>query len=279
MKKLLGLVLIICLLAGEACATIMEPRGVDLAFKLSTGIEAREAVVLCRSLSGHLDHDSTSRKMKTLSAGNTFLTSENIDGWQNCFYEEGKDPIWVRDFYLAIDPAWYITDGQTAVYAYDDLEAPRVALLGRNEELPVLLETEEWCVVGLRGAAGWIRKTSKDRYHESWFDPESLYAITRAELSWPAGYSAVEDPHVLAQLSSLLTDVRDMGNAVSGCPFGVYLTLTTEDEQRVVIELASDSCAIYRAGGRDYRYGNSAHISNAQLYALFPEYASHHGQN
>ncbi len=279
MKKLICMALALILLSGSACATIMEPKGVDLAFKLSTGIEAREAVVLCRSLSGHLDHDSTSRKMKTLSAGNTFLTSENINGWQNCFYAEGKDPIWVRDFYLAIDPAWYITDGQTAVYAYDDLEAPRVALLGRNEELPILLETEEWCVVGLRGAAGWIRKTSKDRYHQSWFDPENLHAITRAELSWPAGYSAVEDPYVLAQLSSLLTDVRDLGESVSGCPFGVYLTLTTEDEQRIVIELASDSCAIYRAGGRDYRFGNSTHISNTALYSLFPEYTPHHGQN
>lgn len=279
MKKLFCMLLILTLLAGHACATIMEPKGVNLAFKLFTGVEAREAVVLCRSLSGHLDHDSGSRKMKTLSAGYTFLTSENIDGWQNCFYEEGKDPIWVRDFYLAMDPAWYITDGQTAVYAYDGLEAPRVALLTQNEELPILLETEEWCAVGLRGAAGWIRKTSKDRYHKSWFDPESLYAITRAELSWPAGYSAVEDPYALARLSGLLTDVRDMGKSVSGCPFDVYLTLTMEDDQRAVIELASDGCAIYRAGGHDYRYGNSTHISNAQLYDLFPEYTSHHGQN
>lgn len=279
MKKLFCMFLGLMLLAGNACATIMEPKGVDLAFKLSTGIEAREAVVLCRSLSAHLDHDATSRKMKTLSAGYTFLTSESVGEWQNCFYEEGKDPIWVRDYYLANDPAWYITDGQTAVYAYDDLEAPRVALLGRNEELPILLETEEWCVVGLRGASGWIRKTSKDRYRKSWFDPDSLHAIIRAELNWPAGYSAVEDPYILSQLSGLLTDVRDLGESVSGCPFGVYLTLTTEDEQRIVIELASDSCAIYRAGGRDYRFGNSTHISNTQLYSLFPEYTPHHGQN
>ena len=37
-----------------------------------------------------------------------------------------------------------------------------------------------------------------------------------------------------------------------------------------------DSCAIYRVDGRDYRYGNSIHADNSQLFSLFPEYIPQH---
>lgn len=271
MKKLLVLILIICLLSSSACATIMEPKGVSLEFKLFSGIEAKRAVVLCRSLSVRNDRYDNARKVKTLSAGDTFLTWESWDGWCNCYYSDGAETAWVRNCYVVEDPAYYITDEQTAVYAYGDTTAPCVALLGRNEEMPIILETDEWCVVSLRGAAGWIRKTPKDTAHCFWFKPESLQKITRAELNWPDGYADVTEPAVLTELSALLTDVRDMGGPVAGCPFGVYLTLTTEDNERIVMELATDSCAIYRVDGRDYRYGNSVHASNAQLFALFPD--------
>ena len=273
MKKWISLLLAALLFTGSAGAVILEPKGVNLEFKLFAGVEAREAVVLCRSLSGHEEADAASRKIKTLSAGNTFLTWEREPGWQNCYYAEGEDPVWVRDYYVIEDPAYYVTDGQTAVYAYESLNAPRVALLGRNEELPILLETEDWCVVSLRGAAGWIRKTAKDREHQRRFEPEMLQSLIGAELTWGEGYAELTDPDMLAQLSDMLTDSRNMGHAVSGCPFGVYLTLTTEDEERITMELASDGCSIYRINGRDYRYGYSHHVSNQQLFALFPGYA------
>lgn len=272
MKKLFGLILAVCLLCGNACATILEPKGVDLAFKLSSGVEAVESVVLCRSLSAHLDYDATSRKMKTLSMGDTFLTWSTEGEWQNCYYAEGKDPVWVRSYYVVDDPSYYLTDGQTPVYAYDDLNAPRVALLGRNEELPIIMETDRWCVVSLRGASGWIRKTSKDQIPQSRFDTDCLYSIVQAELNWHGGYSVITDAHVLAQLSALLTNSHSMGGTTSGCPFGRYLTLTLEDGEQVILELASDSCGIFRVYGRDYRYGLSSHSPNQQLLNLFPDH-------
>lgn len=272
MKKLFGLILAICMLAGNACATILEPKGVDLAFKLFSGIEAREAVVLCRSLSALADHAGNAKKVKSLSVGDTFLTWESWNEWQNCYYSDGKDPAWVRDYYVLTDPAYYVTDGQTAVYAYGDTTAPRVALLGRNEELPIILETEDWCVVGLRGAAGWIRKTSKDNVHQSRFQPDSLYNLKSAELIWAGDSITVSDPHVLARLSALLTDVNSMGRSIAGCPFDNYLRLTLETDEELVLALASDSCAIFRANGKDYRYGNTQHISSQTLYSLFPGY-------
>jgi len=272
MKKLFGLILVICMLAGEACATIMEARGVDLEFKLNTGIEAKRAVVLCRSLSARADRKDNAKKVKTLSAGDTFLTWESWDGWCNCHYSDDKDAAWVRSYYVVEDPAYYITDGQTAVYAYGDTMAPRVALLGRGEEMPIILETDEWCVVSLRGAAGWIRKTPKDTAHRFWFQPESLKMLRSAKLTWNGGTETVTDPHALAQISALLTDVRDMGGPIAGCVGNIYLTLEPEEGECITMALAIDSCAIYRVDGRDYRYANSTHGDNTQLFGLFSGY-------
>lgn len=272
MKKLLSLLVILVMIAGSASASIMEPKGIDLSFKLFSGIEAKRAVVLCRSLSAHTDSNASSRKATTLSVGNTFLTWESQGEWINCYYSDGRDAAWVRNYYVIEDPAYYVTDGQTAVYAYADTTAPRVALLGRNEELPIIMETDQWCVVSLRGASGWIRKTSKDMVRRSWFKPESLQNITAAELTWQSGHTQLKDPTLLAQLSALLSDTYEMGRAVAGCPFGTYLTLTLEDDEKVVVELASDSCGIYRIYGRDYRYGSSTHAGSRQLLSLFPGY-------
>lgn len=274
MKKLLLMILSLTMLCSHACATIIEPRGVDLEFKLSTGIEARRAVVLCRTLSARTDRKDNAKKLKTYTAGETFLTWESWDGWMNCYYSEGKDPAWVRNWYVVLDPAYYITDEQTAVYAYGDTTAPRVALLAKNEELPIIKETDEWCVVSLRGAAGWIKKTPKDTAHRFWFQPNMLQHIKRAELQWTNGLSVLTDRKSLAQLSALLTDARDMGAPIAGCVADVYLTLVTDADEKIVLELANDSCAIYRVEGRDYRYANSTHADNSQLYALFPEYTA-----
>ena len=274
MKKRLCIVLAALLLAGNAQATILEPRGVDMEFKLFTGIEAKRAVVLCRTLSARTDRRDNAKKVKTLTAGDTFLTWESWDGWMNCYYSDGADTAWVRSYYVVEDPAYYITDEQTPVYAYGDTMAPRVALLAKNEELPIIQETDEWCVVSLRGAAGWIRKTPKDTAHRFWFQPEKLQHLKRAELQWENGNEELTDAASLAKLSALLTDARDMGAPIAGCVNGVYLTVVTQEDERIVLELASDSCAIYRVDGRDYRYSNSTHADNSQLFALFPSYTA-----
>jgi len=272
MKKLICMILMLMLVAGSACATIIEPRGVDLEFKLFSGIEAKRAVVLCKSLSVHAEPNASSQKIRSLSAGKTFLTWEMQNEWCNCYYSDGSEAAWVRDYYVLEDPAYYLTDELTPVYAYGDLRAPRIGLLDDGEEYPIIMETADWCVISLRGASGWVRKTSSDIYRRSWFQPESLLNLKRAELSWTNGQAVLTDPYILAHLSGMLMDVHDMGASVSGCPFGVYLTLTLENDERVVMELATDSCCIYRIGGRDYRYGNLSHTVSRQLFELFPGY-------
>ena len=86
-------------------------------------------------------------------------------GWAQVILSDDVDAEpagWVNAEYIIIDPAWYRTDETTAVYAWDDTSAPKVALLDPGTKLPILKEEGKWVVVSLRGAAGWIRKTSRD---------------------------------------------------------------------------------------------------------------------
>lgn len=157
MKRLLSFLLLFLLAAAPASAAVIPPQGIDISFQSFSGISARPAVVLCESLSvcdtpdGQLVH--------TLSYGESFLTYETADGWINCYYSDGAQTGWVRSDYVLVDPAYYVTDAPTAVYAYDDPSAPRVALLPAGEQLPIICDTETFFVVSLRGAVGFILKT------------------------------------------------------------------------------------------------------------------------
>ena len=83
------------------------------------------------------------------------------NGWAKIFVSDDVDAEpagWVNAEYLAIDPAWYRTEGKTAVYAWNSTSALKVALLDKDTTLPILKDDGVWLVVGLRGATGWIRK-------------------------------------------------------------------------------------------------------------------------
>ena len=56
------------------------------------------------------------------------------------------------------ETSWYVTVKNTAVYAWNDTSAPKVALLDKGTRLPILKEESDWFVVSLRGATGWIHK-------------------------------------------------------------------------------------------------------------------------
>ncbi len=273
MKKLICMLLAFLMLTGSACATILDPKGVDLEFKLNTGIEAKRAEVLCKSLSALAQPNARASKVKSFSAGKTFLTWESEDIWLNCYYSDGADPAWVRNYYVLVDPHYYRTDNGTAVYAYGSTNAPRVGLTDTGDVYPIIMENGDWVVISIRGASGWIRKNANDYVHQCWLQPADFENIKKAELYWTNGSSEITNPTVLAQLSALLMDSHDMGAATAGCPFGtVYMTLTLANNERVTLDIATDSCNILRVGGHDIRYGVTTHASSQQLLRLFPGY-------
>ncbi len=142
---------------GSAMAEILPARG--------AGQIGYDAEVLCESLTIRQERSAYSKETGTLYYGDFLIVMEVKDGWALCCVSDDVDaaPLgWANADYIAIDPAWYRTDRKTQVYAWNDPEAPRVALLDRDQMLPVLKEDGDWLVVSLRGAVGWIRKNAAD---------------------------------------------------------------------------------------------------------------------
>ena len=59
---------------------------------------------------------------------------------------------------IIINPSWYVTEWSKPVYAWNDTDAPKVALLDRGTQFPILRDEGDWYVISLRGAVGWIYK-------------------------------------------------------------------------------------------------------------------------
>ncbi len=160
MKKLTLILLVLAALAAAvtpSLAEIIPPYG--------EGQIGLQAVVLCESLSVRRQPAANAATVHTLHAGDRFSVQHVQDGWADCFVSDDVNAGltgWVNADYIIVDPAWYRTDAATPVYAWDDTEAPKVALLEKGTLLPILKDEGEWVIVGLRGATGWILKTDAD---------------------------------------------------------------------------------------------------------------------
>ena len=126
------------------------------------------AVVLCEKLTLREKPSSSSGAVRTLNYGDLPIVvgadlpagAKEENGFVYCVLGDSEDSPcgWVNSAYIFINPAWYITVKETAVYAWNDAAAPRVALLDKGARLPILKEEGGWYLVSLRGAAGWIHK-------------------------------------------------------------------------------------------------------------------------
>ena len=283
MKRLISLLLCLLLPLTAAQATILPAAGVDEGFYSWTGIECTPAVILCESLSvldARGDQGGQVVETKRYSSTNTIPIIESWDGYAKIYYADGTKTGWVRSDYLLMDPAWYLCDVDRQVYAYPDAMAPRVAYLEAGTMLPIITEYRDdesvngWVCVSLRGAAGWIRKTAQDTADETWFRPAMLARITEAALTMDDLTHITDQPDDLLALSALLTHAEDQGGMVAGCPFGATLSLTLSNGQVITVEVATDSCCVYRVDGRDYQYARHLVIEdsspdNSVLFELF----------
>ena len=162
MKKLAFLTLcaVLALTLGCAGAEIIPPcePGQQIGYP---------AAVLCESLTLREQPDAASRAVKTLAFGDIPIVvgadSENgprmENGFVYCTLGDAVDsPVgWLRADFLAINPAWYVTEAETPVCAWNDAAALKVALLPAGTRLPILKEEAGWYLVSLRGAVGWIQ--------------------------------------------------------------------------------------------------------------------------
>lgn len=284
MKRIILLVMSLLLCAGAAHAAILPPVGVDEDFRAWTGLACTPAVILCENLSVYdARGDQGGKKVETLHySGQTIPVVESWDGYALIYYADGAKTGWVHNEYLLFDPAWYVCDERMPIYAYPDVMAPRIGYLATGTTLPIITEYDDgetlagWVCVSLRGAAGWIRKTPADTVSQTWFRPEMLKDITCAALTWQGRRIAIadSDPEDVAALSALLTNVNDLGGPMAGCPFTAALEVHLRDGSVVTLQLAADSCCVYRVDGRDYQYarhlmGEDEGPDNAVLLEIF----------
>ena len=116
------------------------------------------AVVACEELTMYETADDSSKVVLMLGFGDHIIVVRQADGWAECVRSDSEDAPrgWVYADSLMIDPAFYLTETRTPVYAWNDTAAPKAAMLDEYTLLPVLKIDGEWVVVTLRGATGWI---------------------------------------------------------------------------------------------------------------------------
>lgn len=251
MKKLCVFLLFITLIPVCVHAEVIPAYG--------QGQIGYEAVVLCQSLTVRESRNTASKALQTLKAGSIFATRGCTDGWLDCFPSENEGQAgWVKADYVIVDPAWYKTDAATAVYAWNSENAHQVGLLDRGETYPILKTEGEWLCIGLRGASGWIHDPQGAiQARDAAFYPADLAYIIRAEVTTPDGaVHALDDPAALSQLDDLM--VHCHVSFPSKCPFDATLSLTLVSGRTVALEVATDSCHVFRTpNGVYYEYGDN----------------------
>ncbi len=156
----IALILALCCICA-ACAEVIPPQepGQQIGY---------QAVVLCETLTLREKASASSKAIRTLHYGDLPIVigadlpsgAKTQNGFVYCTLGETEDSPsgWLNEEYLFINPSWYVTKKQKAVYAWNDAKAPKVALLEKNERLPILKEEDLWYLISLRGAVGWILK-------------------------------------------------------------------------------------------------------------------------
>ena len=252
LKKLLvptATLFIYFLILTVAKAEILPPQG--------QGQNGWQAVVLCESLTLRKDGSASSEAIQALPYGSLIAVHNVEEGWAYCAASEGVGPVgWVKYDYLAIDPAWYVCDETIPVFAYGDTMAPKVALLSRGDKLPILKDEGDWLVVSLRGAAGWICKTAKDKTSADTLSAvSSLSKLEKAELLTPKGEYALTDRAGLDWIEENFSIAQPIMSA--GCPFDAVLTLYLTDGAEETLYMATDGCRNFRTqDGTYFAFGN-----------------------
>ena len=265
------------LVSAALALTMIAGAGAEIIPPQGEGQVGYQAVVLCNSLSVRETQSTRAKAVKSLRFGDTFVTQNVVGGWAAVFQSEEEGPIgYVLSDYIAVDPAWYQCEGSTAVYAWGDESAPKVALLDRGTKLPLLKDMGDWLVIGLRGASGWVKKTEKDRAATTPSLPP-IGELTRADLITNRGVFTLTTATGLSWIRQSFSAADAI--AEPSCPFNATLILYQRDGQTLVFSPATDGCPYFRTmdgqclayGNRDAAlrlYGTTSGIAR-QFYAWF----------
>lgn len=120
--------------------------------------------VLCNTLTMRLEPSESAAALCALDYGAklyVYLPNDNNDEWyhvvympENAEHAEG----YLKGAYVLLDPEWYAPTVNTPIYAYPTEDAKRVALMPRGKRVAIIYKTDEYYIVSLRGASGYILK-------------------------------------------------------------------------------------------------------------------------
>ncbi len=228
------------------------------------------AVVLCETLTLREKPSASSKAIQTLYYVDQPIVinadlpegAKEENGFVYCTLGDSEDAPcgWINADYIVINPAWYVTEEKTAVFAWNDTAAPKVALLEKDTRLPILKAEGDWYVVSLRGAAGWIKA---DVPVTALF--QQSRELIKAELITAKGAYSSESNEELYWIKNAFAAAKPV--ATADCPFDAQWILTFNDGATVTVYPATDDCRIFRTpDGTCYEYGTESAIEAEQAW-------------
>ena len=277
-KAIAALFLSMLLLFSASHAEILHSPEVDPDFA-GIGISAHEAIVLTDNLPLYAS-SSGNQVLAHLPAGQAFYTAQAQNDRLDYYNVAGQRLGWVCADDVLQWPSYLVLESDTNAFAAQGEDAPCVRLTA-GARLPLLDSLPAgYTVLGEGGARLWIAAQDTP---QTPFSPALLPSITGAELRWldASGVwqrSTLTDEASLSTLRTLLSAHQEVGALMAGCPFGRrLLTLTFEGGAQSTLDLACDSCCIFRVEGREFRYAHGMYSANGKspssdlLFCLFSD--------
>ncbi len=115
--------------------------------------------VLCESLSLREQPEGSSPLLNTLTYGTSCTILEESGSWYNVVYrsQEGiRYSGWVRKEYVLMNPTYFTPNEETPVYAMPCSGSKRVGLIDSGTSYPVIGLFDDFLVISLRGASGFV---------------------------------------------------------------------------------------------------------------------------
>lgn len=171
-------------------------------------------------------------------------------------------------------------NGQGLLEKPDSADVTLMVTLNNGAEVTVLGLTDQRAHVQYCGVTGYIPLQAMSMEENQGSGsvmpvPEGLDGnLVRATLMKGDSVVQLLGSQELQNLRDMLTNTEYWGYRMAGCPIGAALTLEYDDGSVRVMELATDSCPVFRLDGHDYYYARHIgtpgdHPENSVLFGLF----------